>query len=631
MFHIFERPSINISWKNGILERYTIFNYIFLDVRCIIKTWTRLQKVAVLITLIYAVVFIFMLIARPGSRHFYDAFFNTYQIFPPLLAGMIGLIFYRRGQHTNTMRRRGWLFIALACLSFAVGQITWTYFESIRGIEVPFPSLADMGYLGTYILMIPGVFMLFGSLNVAGRFRQLLDSAIVAGSVGVLSWSFLVQKLWNVSDVSLVGKLISITYPLGDIAALFGAIILISNARQNNGLRRSFNFLAVGIFGFVFFDTSFTWMSMNSTYRTGSWSDWTISFGWILIGYSFLTQMWWVRKRKPISGYYEDSPATKIPKMWQIAIPYIAVMASCLIVGVYDYIQLGTVNSFSVIAGLLLMLFVMIRQILALSENRSLTLELKSFNENLEKLVFQRTEELELQNKTILAMAEERNRFYRHVSHEVRTPLTSVIGFAEILMEDDDEPLNQWQKKQMKKVVDGAYRLLKMINDLLDISKIESERMEVNYRSIKLDVVTRQVVDNLKPLIQSKCLDIKMNISSNLPVIVTDEQKLIQIIVNLLSNAIKYTTSGTVCIGAVVNCESVSIYVEDTGIGVPEGELDNIFKEFYRVHNGPLQQGSGLGLSIVKKLVDLLGGHIMVQSKQGVGSTFTVTIPSHPS
>ena len=631
MFFIFERLSINIGCQNDILDKYVILATDFcLRARCIMKSWTRLQKITVLTTLIYAFVYISMLIARPGSRHFYDAFFNTYQIFPPLFAGIVGVIFYRYGQHTNAMRRRGWLFIAIACISFVVGQSAWTYFESIRGVEVPFPSLADIGFLGTYILLIPGVLMLFGSLNVAGRLRQLLDSAIVAGSVGVLSWSFLVQKLWHTSDASLIGKIISITYPLGDIAALFGAIILISNARQKKDLRRSLNFLAVGILGFVFFDTSFTWMSMNNTYHTGSWSDWMISFGWILIGYSFLTQMWWVSKKKTYPNYYEDSPTTRIPAMWQLALPYIAVTTACLVVGINDYIKLASVSSSSVIAGVLLMLLVMIRQILALIENRSLTLELKSFNENLEKLVAQRTEELELQNKTILAMAEERNRFYRHVSHEVRTPLTSVIGFAEILMEDTDEPLNQWQKTQLKKVVDGAYRLLNMINDLLDISRIESERMEVRYSSIKLDVVTRQIADNMKPLAQSKALDIKMNVATNLPIIITDEQKLTQIIVNLMSNAIKYTHSGAISIGAVVSSELVSICVEDTGIGIPEGELDNIFKEFYRIHNGPVQQGSGLGLAIVKKLVDLIGGQITIQSKQGVGSTFTVTIPVTP-
>ena len=174
-----------------------ILNYIPINLRCIIKTWTRLQKILAISTLIYVSIFIYMLIARPGSRQFYDAFFNTYQIFPPLSAGITGLIFYKRIKHTNTMRRRGWLLIALGCLSFTIGQITWTYFESVCGIEVPFPGLADIGYLGNYIFIISGVLMLFGSLNTAGKLRQLLDSAIVAGSVGVLSWSFLVEQLWQ--------------------------------------------------------------------------------------------------------------------------------------------------------------------------------------------------------------------------------------------------------------------------------------------------------------------------------------------------------------------------------------------------------------------------------------------------
>lgn len=359
------------------------------------KSWTLPQKTIVWSTIAYASVFIFMLIARPGSRHFYQAFFNTYQILPPLFAGICGLICHRYGQHTSPIRRIGWLLIAVGCLSWAGGQATWTYFETIRGIQVPFPSWADAGYLANYPLMLIGVLLLFGSMPIAGRARQLLDNAIAASSVGVLSWYFIVQRLWHQSDVSHVGKLISISYPLGDIAALFGAVVLLSTAGLNLLLRRPVYFLATGILLFTFFDTSFTLMSLNGTYRTGSWSDWTVSFGWLLIGYSFLTKIWWVRKEEQRPAENIGSSTSAHPRsMRQIIMPYAAVMGAGLTVGLHDYAADGHISDSSVAAGMFLMALVIIRQVFTLAENQSLTAKLKTFNDNLERSVAQRTEQL---------------------------------------------------------------------------------------------------------------------------------------------------------------------------------------------------------------------------------------------
>jgi hypothetical protein len=367
-----------------------------------VSRWTRLQKVTVLLTLVYAGVFVFMLIAHPGSRHFYDAFFNTYQIFAPLFAGIAGLIYCKKGRIANPIRRKGWFLVALAAISFTVGQSTWTYLESIKGILVPFPSWADAGYLATYPLLVAGVMLLFGTIPVAGRTRQLLDSAIAASSLGALSWVFIVQRVWHQSDISLVGKCISIAYPLFDIAALFGAVVLLSNAKQSNKLRCSMYFIAAGILGFTLFDTSFTWMSLNGTYKTGSWSDWGTSFGWIMVAYSFLNMMWWPKPELTGPVRAEMWSDVHAQSIWQVITPYAAVTAASLVIGIYDYVIHGFLQGFSVIAGIILMILVIVRQVLALEENRMLTLRLKGFNDNLEKIVRERTQELEKQNKMIL-------------------------------------------------------------------------------------------------------------------------------------------------------------------------------------------------------------------------------------
>ena len=142
--------------------------------------WSRAQRAVVARSVLYAAVFVVMLILRPGSRTFYDAFFNTYQIFPPLFAGLCGVAYARHGRHLNASRQMGWLLIGAGCLSYAVGQSTWTYYESVRGVEVPFPGWADVGYLGVFPFLLSGVILLFNSTHVAGRARLLLADAFSA-------------------------------------------------------------------------------------------------------------------------------------------------------------------------------------------------------------------------------------------------------------------------------------------------------------------------------------------------------------------------------------------------------------------------------------------------------------------
>src|SRR5712692_10249950 len=188
-----------------------------------------------------------MLVFRPGSRHFYQAFNNIYQILPPLFAAACGIAFVRRGRHVSNARRIGWLLIALGSLAFTLGQCTWTYYETLRGIECPSPGGADLGYLGAYPFLIVGVILLFGATHIAGRARLVLDSAIGSSSLGFISWYFLVRLLWQKSDVTFLGKLISISYPLGDVAVLFAAVAVLSAAAGNRDRRGTVSCLASGM------------------------------------------------------------------------------------------------------------------------------------------------------------------------------------------------------------------------------------------------------------------------------------------------------------------------------------------------------------------------------------------------
>lgn len=246
----------------------------------------------------------------------------------------------------------------------------------------------------------------------------------------------------------------------------------------------------------------------------------------------------------------------------------------------------------------------------------------------MEQEIRERSHQLEVQNEEVRSAMEQKTRFFRNVSHELRTPITSVIGFAELLLEDTDEPLSDRQRMALERVTGNAHKLLGLVNDLLDLSKLEANSMRVRLAEVRLDVLLDQVVSNMMPLARDKGLELSVRVEGDLPVVTTDEQRLGQILVNLISNAVKFTHEGCVTVSAAPNGKSVKIAVRDTGIGIPPEEQDRIFEEFYQATRLPSgSRGTGLGLSITQRLAALLGGEISVESEIGVGSTFTVALP----
>lgn len=354
---------------------------------------TRLQRVTLLCCALYSVIFVLMLIFRPGSKHFYHAWNNIYQIIPPFFAGACGVLFARAQKHLPKTQRMGALCLGLGGFSFALGQATWTYYETFRNIDVPFPGWADAGYLGAYPFLIAGTLLLFSSTHIAGRARMLLDSVIAASGVGMLSWYFLVQRLWQKSDVSRLGKIISIGYPLGDVAILCGALILLNSVSANRSRRRSSILLILGMALIAFFDTTFTYYSLNNTYETGSWFDWSLSFGWLLIGLSALAQAWSAQEAEAAQSPTLTSVKTS-RSIVRVLTPYAAAGSAFLIVAYHDYLSDHIISPSTFAAGLGLILLVVIRQVFTLVENQFLTHQLRGLTENLEQIVARRTQQL---------------------------------------------------------------------------------------------------------------------------------------------------------------------------------------------------------------------------------------------
>ena len=241
-------------------------------------------------------------------------------------------------------------------------------------------------------------------------------------------------------------------------------------------------------------------------------------------------------------------------------------------------------------------------------------------------------DEIERRNQELQAASRLKSEFLANMSHELRTPLTIILGFSNALLRGTQGELNSQQKGSLKRVYDNGRHLLDLINDILDLSKIEAGQLEIDPRPTDPRVLTESVVDNFLDLARDKGLALEAEVAPDLPhEITTDESRLRQILVNLVSNAVKFTQRGRVVLAArrrgPDRCE---FEVRDTGSGIAPGDIPKIFEQFRQLDGQTIRKagGTGLGLSIVKRLVALLGGTLEVQSEPGVGSSFLVRLPA---
>ena len=262
--------------------------------------------------------------------------------------------------------------------------------------------------------------------------------------------------------------------------------------------------------------------------------------------------------------------------------------------------------------------------------------QLAKLNVELEDKVKARTRELEAANSELqIANVKIReadrlkSEFLANMSHELRTPMNAIIGFTRLVRRKSVDLLPARQLENLKKVEISANQLLALINDILDLSKIEAGKMSVNIMPFEFMTLVDTCFSTVEPMIKEGKVQLIKEVPEDLPEMLSDQDKLKQIIINLLSNALKFTENGEVKLSAAVEDASLKIAVSDTGLGIPADALEYIFDEFRQVDGSSTREhgGTGLGLSITKKLTHILGGTIEASSVEGKSSTLTVILP----
>ncbi len=223
-----------------------------------------------------------------------------------------------------------------------------------------------------------------------------------------------------------------------------------------------------------------------------------------------------------------------------------------------------------------------------------------------------------------------KSEFLASMSHELRTPLNAVIGFSQVLRQQMFGELNPKQAEYVTDILDSGQHLLSLINDILDLAKVEAGRMDLQPSSFALGVTIENAVAMLRERAAQQGVTIQTQIDPRVDVIEADERKVKQILFNLLSNAVKFTPhGGLITVSTSVAGEEVEIDVMDTGVGIDAANLGRVFDEFEQVGPGRGHEGTGLGLALTKRLVELHGGRIAVRSELGAGSTFSFWLPLH--
>ena len=499
-------------------------------------------------------------------------------------------------------RRLPWYLFAAGLLAFTIGDSIFDAYN-IGGTAIPFPSVADGIYLSAYPILFVGMVLLIRPFGRLMERFALLDATIVTVAFVVVQLIFLLEPTSH-SYHHTLDSTIAVAYPAMDIllVATLARLLFTRVARTP-----SLHLLTAGILTLLVADEIY--YSQNVLYR---WLDvfWLASYvGW---GAAALHPS----VARLSVGQKERDPRLSVLRF---SLLVAAVAAVPVILGVEQSRGAGLHAYLLAFAGFVISALVLLRVAGLVG-----ALDEVGRTERLAR------SEAELANVRLMELDRLKDEFVGMISHDLRTPLTSITGYVELLRDEETGPLNDEQRTFLEVVARNSDRLLHLVNDLLFVARLESGRLELEREELDLGEVAADTVENARPQAATKRLT--LSFEGNGPALVLGERaRLARLLDNLVSNAIKFTPEeGRVSVRVSTVADSVLLEVSDSGIGIPEEERVHLFERFFRSSGAVARQipGTGLGLYISKAIAEAHEGNIDAESNDGLGTTFRVQLPA---
>ncbi len=544
-----------------------------------------------------------------------------------LLAGCAA--WFRARRHQGSVARF-WRLLGIAALSWSAGQMVWTYYESVLGQEVPFPSLADVGYLGLPPFAAAALLSLpLSAPGLAGRVRTLLDGLMVAASLLLCSWIIVLGPVIRSGSDSFLAQLISLAYPIGDVIVI--TLVLYTWLRARHLHRRlplSLSLVGTGLLAFAVADSGFTYLTTIDAYSSGN----VIDIGWFA-GFVLMLVAALLPGREEAPESEQDVASRPLGNL----LPYCAVSVA-LLTSVIELLRTGQTDVVVSWIRSALMVLLVARQVLTMWENQALA-------NHLEHRVEERTAELRRSRNLLVAGLEKeadavrrlkeldqaKDEFVATVSHELRTPITSIKGYVELLLDAQADDADATYTEMLRTIQRNGDRLTSLAENLLAVARLESGEFDLDLEPVDLGDVVGRIEDALRPVVSERDLDVSYSIPPE-PILTNgDVQHLERVLFNLMSNSLKFTEDG-----GAISCtltrvaDQAVLEVSDTGIGIPVEEQEHLFTRFFRSSTAQHQaiQGTGLGLAIASSIVTRHGGKMDVWSEHGRGTKVRVVLPS---
>jgi signal transduction histidine kinase len=525
------------------------------------------------------------------------------------------------------------LLLGLAAFSLACGQAIWAYNELVLHQISPFPSLADVGFLGAYPFILLGILTLpTRPIPAVARARILLDSLMILAAAVTFSWYFILGPDVLQGGQPLVTTIVSCAYPLSDLALLVCLLLLTATAGEF-AHDPVVQILGLSLATIVVTDSIYDYQLLHGTYTPGQ----LLVVGWPL-GYTLVgVGAFAVRRRAasapvaPVhSGMQRATGQLAHVSSWRIWLPYALVPAMGVLVGYVwqvpgpHYLRMGVALGCLVLLGLILL-----RQLLALLENRQLHHRLEAaYQETLAARDAQEQARIAAEE-----LARLRSDFVATVSHELRTPLATIIGSAELLRARWAEMDDGRRLAGLGRIMAAANRQQRLVEDLLLLAQVEAGRSERISEASTVASLVQQAVIEVRESYGDQRIDLAGPDGQS---VWADAARTVQIMVNLLDNAAKYSPERSpIAVSWGQEGEMVVVRVRDHGPGIPQHTQGRVqlFTRFGRIPGSRMRAGrvgTGLGLYLSRQLARAMGGEVDLEATGPEGSTFRLRLPALP-